>query len=796
MPALDSSTWMVISPDGKTTIPLEQAGYSEQQQMLSIIPLDDMHISDDHGKRRLDTTTIEDIEKASQMTLKTLFEAWVQLRSITSCYKSSIEKRWRKKTVDQRKALLANMCPGMPSMHRPDFVALRKDFRSKELPFSLDIALRLPCINLEDLSRPDTLLLFFESRSNNFPALFTNADQNQLGVGMKSKMLVPGYVRGYTMYMNGEQTREGYGRIVSWEKDRQAFFKCYTCIAPEPGLGLMTLGVQRDILQFLVRCSKAIMHDMAMTDLVGTPTKSIPGAWNPQVLHEPAGRPIPKTASIDSLKVYMLEAPYRVPDMFNFTRLRSLVQAKCCEVRDHLHSIREDPGYFAEVIEEKHNIKPGEVLPLAFAKALSLLVLWLERTLRQQIDHMSRCIGGNLRSEKELKSQKGGYLSWLLWKVINYGDGNICSIRMFLQEIEINRPRISAEKKHFMPDMDRQVSELSLIAEMQRELNLSSCNEYFLPAVSKDELSASFNPLLDTSQVVIQVLNENKFELSSVVKDLRVFDYPSDKPRTAANTAKLRSAEQALDHFWEQVDSYFILHTGKSLIELDQISVLHRPLERTPPWEVFNTSINQELLVSKGQSDSDAKLALATLEELTERTVEKGHALEIRQKVKTRNPAILKEETAEECPALVLEDIDVSNTISSVPKVPLKKKAYKAAFPTFAKIFGKPITNALTGKPVEELSGKIPWHSFLTAMSRAGFAAEKLQGSRWLFSSSSNSGNGNKSIMFHEPHPENDLTTHLARRFARRLKGNFGWTAESFVLDDSPVEAGTIGVTT
>ena len=38
--------------------------------------------------------------------------------------------------------------------------------------------------------------------------------------------------------------------------------------------------------------------------------------------------------------------------------------------------------------------------------------------------------------------------------------------------------------------------------------------------------------------------------------------------------------------------------------------------------------------------------------------------------------------------------------------------------------------------------------------------------------------------MFHEPHPENDLTTHLARRFARRLKGNFGWTAESFVLDD------------
>lgn len=117
-----------------------------------------------------------------------------------------------------------------------------------------------------------------------------------------------------------------------------------------------------------------------------------------------------------------------------------------------------------------------------------------------------------------------------------------------------------------------------------------------------------------------------------------------------------------------------------------------------------------------------------------------------------------------------------------VPEIKLRKKAYRAAFPVFAKIFGKPAIDKLSGKLVDELSGKIPWHQFITAMSRAGFGAEKLQGSRWLFNS------GARSIMFYKPYPESVLITYLARRIARRLNRNFGWTADSFVLDYTPGE--------
>lgn len=114
--------------------------------------------------------------------------------------------------------------------------------------------------------------------------------------------------------------------------------------------------------------------------------------------------------------------------------------------------------------------------------------------------------------------------------------------------------------------------------------------------------------------------------------------------------------------------------------------------------------------------------------------------------------------------------------ICEAPKVKLRNKAYNVGFPTFVKVFDKPATDKLSGKVVDELSGKIPWHRFITAMDRAGSGAEKLKGSCGLCYSA------NRSIIFHEPYPESYLPTHLARRIARRLN-YFGWIADSFVLD-------------
>lgn len=188
---------------------------------------------------------------------------------------------------------------------------LRQEYRSKESPFSIDIALRLSHMNLVDLSVLDNLLLFLQSRGSNFPAVFTNMDRSHLRVGLKSKMLIPDFVRGHTMYLNGETTREGYGRIVSWEQDRHSVFKCHSGVAPNPGIGLMILQVQRDVLEFLVRCSVTIMHDIPMEDLIPQSKQILPNSCGSQISHEPFRRLKPDTAKAASLSGYMLEAPYR-----------------------------------------------------------------------------------------------------------------------------------------------------------------------------------------------------------------------------------------------------------------------------------------------------------------------------------------------------------------------------------------------------------------------------------------------------------------------------------------------------
>lgn len=50
----------------------------------------------------------------------------------------------------------------------------------------------------------------------------------------------------------------------------------------------------------------------------------------------------------DSLAVMAAEAPYRVPQRLDLTRVRSLLEAKASAAEDHLWALREDLSYFTE----------------------------------------------------------------------------------------------------------------------------------------------------------------------------------------------------------------------------------------------------------------------------------------------------------------------------------------------------------------------------------------------------------------------------------------------------------------
>lgn len=46
------------------------------------------------------------------------------------------------------------------------------------------------------------------------------------------------------------------------------------------------------------------------------------------------------------------EAPYRVPARSDFERLKTVVDARRSGAEDHIRSLREDPGYFADVLQD------------------------------------------------------------------------------------------------------------------------------------------------------------------------------------------------------------------------------------------------------------------------------------------------------------------------------------------------------------------------------------------------------------------------------------------------------------
>ena len=314
-----------------------------------------IYFTDEDGNTKEDTITIDEVRSSSRDLRGELFMAWYYLRAIVGEHEAMLNKRWSKKTLTQRKEILLRICPNMPPMHRPDFALLRSIDLGSKSKLDKNQAMRFPHISLDDLSQPKPLLLMLDSRSRNSPSAFSFTDQKSLGVGVKSKMIIPHYIRGYTMYLAGEHTVDTYGRLVSWEEDRMAIMKYYQGLAPDPGMGLLVLSNQSWILTFLLRCSLAILHDIPVMEKAGALIENlIPLSITPPLLRRD-DRLCPKFPVIDSesLAARTWEAPYRKPDAFDFRRLKSIVDAKHNELRDQLHLLHEDPYFFAEQVKEQ-----------------------------------------------------------------------------------------------------------------------------------------------------------------------------------------------------------------------------------------------------------------------------------------------------------------------------------------------------------------------------------------------------------------------------------------------------------
>ncbi|KAK4889241.1 hypothetical protein LTR27_011918 [Elasticomyces elasticus] len=208
------------------------------------------------------------------------------------------------------------------------------------------------------------------------------------------------------MYFRKDPKR--YGEIIYWGDEMQAFEDMKSRREMLPGHGLMVLEIQERIYHFLVDCCRAILHDVPASEMT---TDKYPMQCEPAINDD-------VTTGFASLSIMASEAPYRLPAKYDLTRLRSLFSARVAAAEENIWSLREDPSYFAECLEEckEHQTEKLQDTNDQIFSNRSTLGTALERftMMYDQIVHLQKLHGeyeSTLRVDRDLPEE---YLKALL----------------------------------------------------------------------------------------------------------------------------------------------------------------------------------------------------------------------------------------------------------------------------------------------------------------------------------------------------------------------------------------------
>ncbi|GIZ42786.1 hypothetical protein CKM354_000604100 [Cercospora kikuchii] len=284
----------------------------------------------------------QDIRKQRDARVASIFKKFRLLYKILERHEATIQKRWMKKTKEQkRKIVLAAWGGAMPTAHRPDFEAFKK---MKDVGGRSGTQYRAdfmwPYINQEDLTKPKTLLLFMNARGRHPPSDFAAADYEAMHIGVVTQSIMPVFLNEHVMLFNGKKAEADYAQLLSWDDHPDAFQWLHTRKHMQPGEGLLILEAQEKTMDFLVKCAKSILHDVAEESILDFSPQPAP----PSISDQENG--------FASLALIKAEAAYRTPAHLSWDRIVSLLNAKRAAAEDHLWSLRDDPSYFSYTMRD------------------------------------------------------------------------------------------------------------------------------------------------------------------------------------------------------------------------------------------------------------------------------------------------------------------------------------------------------------------------------------------------------------------------------------------------------------
>ncbi|KAJ5081186.1 hypothetical protein N7456_013424 [Penicillium angulare] len=760
-----------------------------------------------------DIKTPSEVRRESVSRADEIFFNYEALHDIISRHEGTIRKRWSKKTRSQRLKILLSAWPNMPSTHRPDFDAFKKGSDSANAKGTkYRDSFMWPYINQEDLLTTKALPLLLNARGRHPPSHFAGADLQAMHFGMVTKALLPIFLNGHIMILNGiEKNDRAYGRLMAWDEHPDAFEWMTSQKQFLPGEGLMILESQERLLKGLVKCCHELLRDIPESSLTSDEFPVLP---EPQLKRES------EIHGFESLNIMATEAPYRLPAKLNLQCIQSLLSAKASAAQDHLWALREDPEYFASVVLESRviasvvseayfpaevfselslqaenlislqnkyaaDIFPSKDLPKEYSDALLRFRLYLDQAVKGPLGILkTACVASPpLRrlfareppldpdSTRIVVVSKGGlkrtkvehellYLLSTLWD-----DGQnlfLASLPVVTDELERLIQSEKSAHELISPYIIGIIGDLSILSQCLNQLALYQPWARTLDNTRwKEEhnLKADYVKRTEPWGRIIGAIGDmSSFSKAASlgVPSSGKFTYPFEKRRTRENVKALRKAENNLDMFWAAIDRIMIAKAGDlSGTAVHTLLSLPRTLQRTPEW--IETEKPSSVNLTKGKENgTDINAFYKPFSQIYfDVPTKQTDITQVKTKVKTRGKA-----QQQPAPVAEAQALEQPNPADSQPTFCVDARAHKV----FRTIFFNPST---TSTP-----GEVPWNEFLHAMTSVGFAAIKLHGSTWQFEPTKL--DVERNIQFHEPHPKGKLAFRVARNYGRRLNRAYG----------------------
>ncbi|CAJ2506807.1 Uu.00g079930.m01.CDS01 [Anthostomella pinea] len=772
------------------------------------------------------------VQKKTLEHTKRIFENWSWLRDVIPRHEDVVQRRWLKKSPNKRGTLLTHVWPDIPTGHRPDLYAIMEimaNVRGAGHAARREVYL-WPHLNLEDLVKPEPLLLMLNARGRNYPDAFVNSDFDACRIGLSDLQLVPANPVPSSLCMQCF-----YGQLSYCLHDEGRCRDRKLCAeGVVPGLGLLLLDIQDWLYHFLVQCSRAILHDIPQNDII---------AANFPVRPEPPSVSATCRADIlDAFSIAVQEAPYRLPADFNLNRLEAVVSARLAAAKDHVFALREDPGYFAHTILGCKEHNNANVLDLAgnphasllqgdahmwdheihrsIGEALEAVVMW--HTLLQQIVafrsrvakkpayHCDNCFWSDtLDAFVELDKDLDRFLKELMQRTYDgfysspimrstqccidgsdpehfslhyrkpYQPGTVMSKLQFIHNVLYTKVPIGSldlGRKVFLDELDLFLKKQPEARQKFTSWTLSHLAYVYLLSDCAEQLrlylvSESCDDSLIAKKVAASETDEyQRHPLLASLKNCHWCHGLSSFGKPSKNQVQYPADKPHNKR-----------NTDIKMQAKKRLDYLWDDLRRSLKKNVESSPLLGDLLSQNGLVRTESwvePLCSKKKDRLAAQvSFEPAYLLPHTAPVANARSEILlpSRGKVKTRGTPISQSFDAAGSMIEEEQTDAPRQVFKVkdrALRVFKTLFHD--------DSGEASPGEIPWTDFCFAMASMGFAHGKLFGSFWNFHPTDEK--AHRSIQFHEPHPVAKLPYITAKRFGRRLNRAFGWTANMFTL--------------